>query len=341
MTRRAWPIAPKLRIAPAQRPRELPAGLPAHGHVVANAAPIADAEDTTRHAKGHAPRVAVRANSTAIGARARNTAAASWPSPRAASPNASATCRPSPASISTSRAGRSTASSGRTAPANPPPSACCAVCCTPTAASVDACSGCELPRDAEAVKRRIGYMTQKFSLYEDLTVRENLTFLAEVHGLGSRVTRGAHRRTCASATGSTNSSSGQAGTLSGGQKQRLALAGAVLHEPELLLLDEPTSAVDPQSRREFWDSLFDLADAGTTLLVSTHYMDEAERCHRLAILEQGHLVADGSPGGIDGGPAGPRAARGVRRTCAPPTQQVLSRKRRAWWVPRKSVRHCG
>src|SRR5262249_25466126 len=86
-----------------------------------------------------------------------------------------------------------------------------------------------------------------------------------------------------------------AGTLSGGQKQRLALAASVLHGPDLLLLDEPTSAVDPQSRREFWDSLFDLVDAGTTILVSTHYMDEAERCHRLAILDHGRLVADGSP----------------------------------------------
>ncbi|HSC84173.1 MAG TPA: ABC transporter ATP-binding protein [Pseudomonas sp.] len=154
--------------------------------------------------------------------------------------------------------------------------------------------GCQIPRDAEELKRRIGYMTQKFSLYEDLSVFENLEFLAAVQGLGRREARQrieevmerywlADRRTQ------------MAGTLSGGQKQRLALAGAVLHKPALLLLDEPTSAVDPQSRREFWDSLFELADAGTTLLVSTHYMDEAERCTRLGILDAGRLVADGSP----------------------------------------------
>ncbi|MFC5695616.1 ABC transporter ATP-binding protein [Pseudomonas sp. GCM10022186] len=154
--------------------------------------------------------------------------------------------------------------------------------------------GCQVPRDAEALKRRIGYMTQKFSLYEDLTVGENLEFLATVQGLDRREARQridellerywlADRR------------KQLAGTMSGGQKQRLALAGAVLHKPDLLLLDEPTSAVDPQSRREFWDSLFELAEAGTTLLVSTHYMDEAERCTRLGILDAGRLVADGSP----------------------------------------------
>jgi ABC-2 type transport system ATP-binding protein len=154
--------------------------------------------------------------------------------------------------------------------------------------------GCRIPQDAEALKRRIGYMTQKFSLYEDLTVGENLEFLATVQGLDRRAARQridellerywlADRR------------KQLAGTLSGGQKQRLALAGAVLHKPDLLLLDEPTSAVDPQSRREFWDSLFELAEAGTTLLVSTHYMDEAERCTRLGILDAGRLVADGSP----------------------------------------------
>ncbi|WP_280328778.1 ABC transporter ATP-binding protein [Pseudomonas sp. BN102] len=154
--------------------------------------------------------------------------------------------------------------------------------------------GCRIPQDAEVLKRRIGYMTQKFSLYEDLTVYENLEFLATVQDLDRREARQrieellerywlADRR------------KQLAGTMSGGQKQRLALAGAVLHKPDLLLLDEPTSAVDPQSRREFWDSLFELAEAGTTLLVSSHYMDEAERCTRLGILDAGRLVADGSP----------------------------------------------
>lgn len=154
--------------------------------------------------------------------------------------------------------------------------------------------GCQIPRDAEALKRRIGYMTQKFSLYEDLTVRENLEFLAAVQGLARQY---AHQRIdeVLERYWLTDRRTQMAGTLSGGQKQRLALAGAVLHKPDLLLLDEPTSAVDPQSRREFWDSLFELAEAGTTLLVSTHYMDEAERCTRLGILDAGRLVADGSP----------------------------------------------
>jgi ABC-2 type transport system ATP-binding protein len=154
--------------------------------------------------------------------------------------------------------------------------------------------GCQIPRDAEALKRRIGYMTQRFSLYEDLSVLENLQFLATVQGLDKaaarpRIEQLLERYWLADFRRQ------MAGTLSGGQRQRLALAGAVLHQPDLLLLDEPTSAVDPQSRREFWDSLFELAEAGTTLLVSTHYMDEAERCTRLGILDAGRLVADGSP----------------------------------------------
>ncbi|HKE48113.1 MAG TPA: ABC transporter ATP-binding protein [Rhodanobacteraceae bacterium] len=154
--------------------------------------------------------------------------------------------------------------------------------------------GRKLPQNAEAVKRSIGYMTQKFSLYEDLSVRENLEFLAAVHGVTGA--KGRQRIDEMYQRYNLGDLKDQlAGTMSGGQKQRLALAGAVLHEPELLLLDEPTSAVDPQSRRDFWDALFDLSEAGTTLLVSTHYMDEAERCHRLAILDRGRLVADGTP----------------------------------------------
>ena len=163
----------------------------------------------------------------------------------------------------------------------------------PTAGDIEVL-GYKIPEQAEALKRHIGYMTQKFSLYEDLTVVENLEFVAAVHELDrarakTRVARLLERYWLGEQRNQL------AGTLSGGQKQRLALAAAVLHEPELLLLDEPTSAVDPQSRREFWDSLFALVDAGTTILVSTHFMDEAERCHRLAILDRGRLVADGSP----------------------------------------------
>jgi ABC-2 type transport system ATP-binding protein len=163
----------------------------------------------------------------------------------------------------------------------------------PTAGEIDVL-GYSIPRDAEALKRKIGYMTQKFSLYEDLTVAENLAFLAAVHDVPrararERIAELLERYWLA------DLKSRLAGTLSGGQKQRLALAGTVLHKPALLFLDEPTSAVDPQSRREFWDSLFELADAGTTLLVSTHYMDEAERCTRLAILDRGRIVADGAP----------------------------------------------
>lgn len=154
--------------------------------------------------------------------------------------------------------------------------------------------GLSIPEQAEALKRRIGYMTQRFSLYEDLTVQENLEFLAAVHGIPRRRAR-TRIDELVERYSFTTIRRQLAGTLSGGQKQRLALAGSVLHEPELLLLDEPTSAVDPQSRRDFWAGLFALADAGATLLVSTHYMDEAERCHRLAILDRGRLVADGTP----------------------------------------------
>jgi ABC-2 type transport system ATP-binding protein len=153
--------------------------------------------------------------------------------------------------------------------------------------------GLSVVKDAEAIRRRLGYMPQRFSLWEDLTTDENLRFIADLYGLkGDVAARIARQR----ATYDLESLRSQrAGTMSGGQKQRLALAAATLHSPELLLLDEPTSAVDPQSRRDFWERLFQLAEQGATILVSTHYMDEAERCHGLAILAEGRLVAEGSP----------------------------------------------
>ena len=165
---------------------------------------------------------------------------------------------------------------------------------TPSAGEIEVL-GLKVPDEADALRLRIGYMTQKFSLFEDLSVRENLEFLAAVYGLP----RQRSRQRVDELIGRYHFGDRQkqlAGTLSGGQKQRLALAGAVIHDPELLFLDEPTSAVDPESRRDFWEKLFELADDGTTLLVSTHYMDEAERCHRIAILDRGALVADGTPG---------------------------------------------
>jgi ABC-2 type transport system ATP-binding protein len=178
--------------------------------------------------------------------------------------------------------------------------------------------GLHVPRDAEKLRRKIGYMTQRFSLYEDLTVRENLGFLAEVYSLPGRGR--AQIEAQLARFGLAERAAQRTGTLSGGQRQRLALAGATLHGPELLFLDEPTSAVDPESRREFWETLFELVDAGTTILVSTHFMDEAERCHALAILDLGRLVAVGAPRElmdeidarvVEIETANPRAARGV------------------------------
>lgn len=154
--------------------------------------------------------------------------------------------------------------------------------------------GLELPRQADLLRQRIGYMTQKFSLYDNLTVLENLQFVAGIYQL-TRRERPARIRHLLELYQLDDKAKVRAGSLSGGQKQRLALAAATMHQPALLFLDEPTSAVDPENRREFWERLFDLSDAGTTILVSTHYMDEAERCHRLAILERGEKRADGSP----------------------------------------------
>lgn len=164
---------------------------------------------------------------------------------------------------------------------------------TPSEGSVSVL-GLDLPLQAEALRSRIGYMTQKFSLFDDLTVIENLRFIAQIYGLrGRRVQNRIDEQLLT--YGLTRQTRQMAGTMSGGQKQRLALAAATVHQPELLFLDEPTSAVDPESRREFWEKLFDLSDQGASILVSTHYMDEAERCHQLAILETGQKRVDGSP----------------------------------------------
>jgi ABC-2 type transport system ATP-binding protein len=151
--------------------------------------------------------------------------------------------------------------------------------------------GLDFPREAEAIKRQTGYMTQRFSLYEDLTIEENLTFIARVYGLDrihGRVDETLEK------LGLQHRRKQLAGQLSGGWKQRLALAASVMHEPRLLLLDEPTAGVDPQARRDFWDEIHRLADEGMTVLVSTHYMDEAERCHEIAYIFSGELIAEGT-----------------------------------------------
>jgi ABC-2 type transport system ATP-binding protein len=151
--------------------------------------------------------------------------------------------------------------------------------------------GFDIVAQSGEIKRRTGYMTQKFSLYEDLTVEENLLFSARIHGL-DRV-----RERVAAALAQLGLAERRrqlAGTLSGGWKQRLALASATLHEPQLLLLDEPTAGVDPQARRAFWDEIHALAGKGLTVLVSTHYMDEAERCHDIAYIAYGELLARGT-----------------------------------------------
>ena len=164
---------------------------------------------------------------------------------------------------------------------------------SPTAGSVNVL-GFELPAQAEALKLHVGYMTQNFALYDDLTVLENLRFVARIYGL-SRQAMATRVDELLENYDLRPFANQLAGTMSGGQKQRLGLAAAIIHKPKLLFLDEPTSAVDPQNRRDFWQKLFQLCEQGASILVSTHYMDEAERCHKLAILKQGVKRADGSP----------------------------------------------
>ncbi len=153
------------------------------------------------------------------------------------------------------------------------------------------CLGFDIIRQADEIKLKTGYMTQRFSLYEDLSLAENLQFTARVYGLkrqAERVDQALERLGLASRRNQL------AGSLSGGWKQRLALASATLHEPKLLLLDEPTAGVDPKARRDFWDEIHELAARGLTVLVSTHYMDEAERCHEIAYISYGKLIARGT-----------------------------------------------
>ncbi|MFV0299411.1 MAG: ABC transporter ATP-binding protein [Paracoccus sp. (in: a-proteobacteria)] len=151
--------------------------------------------------------------------------------------------------------------------------------------------GHDLRRDALTIKREVGYMTQRFSFYEDLTIAENLQFVAGLYRLSPA--RKAVADTLAD-LGLSSRKDQLAGSLSGGWKQRLALAACIMHRPKLLMLDEPTAGVDPKARREFWDEIHGLAAAGMTVLVSTHYMDEAERCHRINYIAYGKLVAQGT-----------------------------------------------
>jgi ABC-2 type transport system ATP-binding protein len=158
-------------------------------------------------------------------------------------------------------------------------------------AGTGTCLGYDVRTEQAAIKRHVGYMTQKFSYYEDLSIRENLDFIARVYAVPDRpaaVQRSLDR------LGLANRSHQLAGQLSGGWKQRLALAACLIHSPQLLLLDEPTAGVDPKARREFWDEIHQLAADGLTVLITTHYMDEAERCHRLAYLAYGKLLTHGT-----------------------------------------------
>jgi ABC-2 type transport system ATP-binding protein len=153
------------------------------------------------------------------------------------------------------------------------------------------CLGHDVIRESEAIKRNVGYMTQRFSFWEDLSIAENLDFVARLYSLKNRrqVVRDSLDK-----LGLAERQNQLAGHLSGGWKQRLALAACMIHEPKLLLLDEPTAGVDPKARRDFWQEIHQLAGQGLTFLIATHYMDEAERCHRLAFISKGHLLANGT-----------------------------------------------
>ena len=153
------------------------------------------------------------------------------------------------------------------------------------------CLGHDVIRESRAIKRQVGYMTQHFSFYEDLSIEENLDFVARVYDMPDRA---AAVRASLDRLGLARRKDQLAGTLSGGWKQRLALAACLIHNPQLLLLDEPTAGVDPKARREFWEEIHEFAGEGLTFLITTHYMDEAERCHRLAFIANGKLLTHGT-----------------------------------------------
>jgi ABC-2 type transport system ATP-binding protein len=157
------------------------------------------------------------------------------------------------------------------------------------------CLGYDVITESESIKRHVGYMTQRFSFWEDLSITENLDFVARMYAMKDR--RQAVRESI-ERLGLTKRRNQLAGQLSGGWKQRLALAACMIHQPRLLLLDEPTAGVDPKARREFWEEIHQLAGQGLTFLIATHYMDEAERCHRLAFISAGHLLTHGTVGEV-------------------------------------------
>jgi ABC-2 type transport system ATP-binding protein len=181
------------------------------------------------------------------------------------------------------------------------------------------CLGLDIRTQAGEIKKRVGYMTQRFSFYEDLSIEENLDFVARIYGIRSR-----HQAVAASleTLGLSARRRQLAGQLSGGWKQRLALAACMIHQPELLLLDEPTAGVDPKARRDFWEEIHRLAAAGLTVLITTHYMDEAERCHSLAYIAYGNLLAQGTVQEVV------RGARLVTWEVAGPDLWVLAQKLR-------------